>query len=70
MSMFSENITPNAIERNYEIQDITLQYRISMDAIAPSQFVAIYNNGMTLGLKIHWKLSGTQNIFCVVLKEG
>lgn len=38
------------------IHDLTLQYRISQDAVAPSQFVAIYPNGMTLGLKVHWKI--------------
>ena len=38
------------------VQTLTLQYRISMDAVAPSQFVAIYPTGMTLGLKIHWKI--------------
>ncbi|MHC4118419.1 MAG: hypothetical protein ACYSWO_13040 [Planctomycetota bacterium] len=38
------------------IRTLTLQYRISMDAVAPSQFVAVYPTGMTLGLKIHWKI--------------
>ena len=27
-----------------------------MDAVAPSQFVAIYTNGMTMGLKVNWKI--------------
>ena len=36
---------------------ITLQYRISMDAVAPSQFVAVYPDGMTLGLKVHWRIA-------------
>jgi hypothetical protein len=39
-----------------EVQTLTLQYRISMDAVAPSKFVAVYEDGMTLGLRIHWKL--------------
>lgn len=51
-----ENIT----KRNQEIRDLTLQYRISMDAVAPSKFIAIYKDGMTLGLKIHWKISETK----------
>jgi hypothetical protein len=40
-----------------EIQTLTLQYRIWQDAVAPSQFVAVFEKGMTLGLKIHWKIS-------------
>ncbi len=43
-----------------DVQTLTLQYRISMDAVAPSKFVAVYENGMTLGLKIHWKLNAAQ----------
>jgi hypothetical protein len=39
-----------------EIQTLTLQYRIRMDAVAPSKFVAIYPNGMSMGLKVHWKI--------------
>jgi hypothetical protein len=27
-----------------------------MDAVAPSQFVAVYPDGMTLGLKVHWRI--------------
>lgn len=38
------------------IHTLTLQYRISMDAVAPSKFVAIYSTGMTMGLKVHWKI--------------
>jgi len=40
-----------------DVQTLTLQYRISMDAVAPSKFVALYEDGITLGLKIHWKLN-------------
>lgn len=39
---------------------IRLQYRISGDAVAPSQFVALYPDGMTMGLKVHWKI-GDEN---------
>ncbi|MHC4575447.1 MAG: hypothetical protein ACYS76_15170 [Planctomycetota bacterium] len=42
------------------VQPLTLQYRISMDAVAPSKFVAVYEDGMTLGLKIRWKLDAAQ----------
>ena len=56
-----ENATPSpSVARSCEpargIRSITLQYRISMDAVAPSQFVAVYPDGMTLGLKVHWKI--------------
>jgi len=43
-----------------DVQTLTLQYRISMDAVAPSKFVAVYEDGMTLGLKIRWKLGAAQ----------
>ncbi|MHC4062149.1 MAG: hypothetical protein ACYSTZ_03045 [Planctomycetota bacterium] len=43
-----------------DVQTLTLQYRISMDAVAPSKFVAVYEDGMTLGLKIRWKLNRAQ----------
>jgi hypothetical protein len=43
-----------------EVQTLTLQYRISMDAVAPSKFVAAYEDGMTLGLRIRWKLDAAQ----------
>jgi uncharacterized protein YcfL len=43
-----------------DVQTLTLQYRISMDAVAPSKFVAVYEDGMTLGLKIRWKLNPAQ----------
>ena len=41
---------------NVETQTLTLQYRVSMDAVAPSQFVALHHNGMTWGLNINWKI--------------
>ncbi|MHC4293813.1 MAG: hypothetical protein ACYSTX_05905 [Planctomycetota bacterium] len=43
-----------------DLETLTLQYRISMDAVAPSKFVAVYEDGMTLGLLIHWKLEPEQ----------
>ncbi|MHC4648917.1 MAG: hypothetical protein ACYTBJ_25975 [Planctomycetota bacterium] len=43
-----------------DVRTLTLQYRISMDAVAPSKFVAVYEEGMTLGLKIRWKLDAAQ----------
>ncbi len=57
----NQNTTPSPSvgrlsEPTNRIQLITLQYRISMDAVAPSQFVAVYPDGMTLGLKVHWKI--------------
>ena len=48
---------PLVSESNQDFQTLTLQYRISMDAVAPSKFVALYEDGITLGLKIHWKLN-------------
>ena len=47
---------PLVSESSQDVQTLTLQYRISMDAVAPSKFVALYEDGMTLGLKVHWKL--------------
>ncbi|MHC4132434.1 MAG: hypothetical protein ACYSSP_11275 [Planctomycetota bacterium] len=43
-----------------DVETLTLQYRISMDAVAPSKFVAVYEDGMTLGLNIRWKLPTAQ----------
>lgn len=37
-------------------QQLTLQYRVRADAVAPSQFVAVYPQGMSMGLVIHWRL--------------
>jgi hypothetical protein len=53
------NATTKSIKQieDKELLTLTLQYRIWMDAVAPSQFVAIYKDGMTLGLKIKWKIS-------------
>jgi hypothetical protein len=54
-----ENTTPRktAVSKSgQDLETLTLQYRISMDAVAPSKFVAVYEDGMTLGLKIRWKL--------------
>ena len=48
---------PLVSKSSQDVQTLTLQYRISMDAVAPSKFVALYEDGMTLGLKIHWKLN-------------
>ena len=48
--------TPSPPKPREGIHTLTLQYRISMDAVAPSQFVAMYPNGMTMGLKIHWEI--------------
>jgi hypothetical protein len=45
---------------NQDVRTLTLQYRISMDAVAPSKFVAVYEDGMTLALKIRWKLNPAQ----------
>ena len=60
-SIRSEEISstnkPLVSKSSQDVQTLTLQYRISMDAVAPSKFVALYENGMTLGLKIHWKLN-------------
>ena len=39
-----------------DLRTLTLQYRTMWDAVASSKFVAIYPNGMTMGLKIHWKI--------------
>jgi hypothetical protein len=64
MLCFGCSIGPNekaAVSRSGEdVHTLTLQYRISMDAVAPSKFVAVYEDGMTLGLKIHWKLNPAQ----------
>jgi hypothetical protein len=50
------NSQPTNPESKETVQTIRLQYRISMDAVAPSRFVALYSNGMTMGLKVHWKV--------------
>ncbi len=52
----TSEVRPAASEPEQGIQTLTLQYRISMDAVTPSQFVALYDNGMTMGLKIHWTI--------------
>ena len=39
-----------------DTETVTLQYRTAHDAVAPSQFVALYTNGMTMGLTIDWKI--------------
>lgn len=41
---------------NHDVRTFTLQYRTAMDAVSPSAFVAIYPDGMTMGLKIQWKI--------------
>ena len=51
---------PLLSKSSQDVQTLTLQYRISMDAVAPSKFVAVYEDGMTLGLKIRWKLNSAQ----------
>ncbi|MHC5077312.1 MAG: hypothetical protein ACYTFM_12925 [Planctomycetota bacterium] len=43
-----------------DLETLTLQYRVSMDAVAPSKFVAVYEDGMTLALLINWKLDPEQ----------
>lgn len=48
--------TASSSKTNDDVQTLTLQYRIWMDAVAPSKFVAIYPNGMSMGLKVHWKI--------------
>lgn len=35
---------------------VTLQYRVAGDAIAPSRFVAVVGDRMTLGLSLVWEL--------------
>ena len=52
----SKSQTKEATSKKEDVQTIRLQYRISMDAVAPSQFVALYPDGMTMGLRIHWKI--------------
>jgi hypothetical protein len=47
-------------QSSQEVETLTLQYGISIDAVAPSKFVAVYEDGMTLGLKIRWKLDAAQ----------
>lgn len=58
-----------------EIQTITLEYRISQDAFAPSKFLAVYENGRSHGLNIHWKISEQEkmkifNILYQLEKDG
>jgi hypothetical protein len=48
---------PSVSKFTNEIQIFTLQYRISRDAVSPSKFVAIDSNGMTLGLRVNWKIT-------------
>jgi hypothetical protein len=44
------------LQLSNDTETIVIQYRTAHDAIAPSQFVALYTNGMTMGLKIDWKI--------------
>lgn len=37
-------------------EKVTLQYRVSKDAFAPSSFVAVINGNITLRLEIRWDL--------------
>ena len=50
------------LQSRQEVETLTLQYRISMDAVAPSKFVAVYEDGMTLGLKIRWELDAAEGV--------
>ena len=36
--------------------ELTLQYRVAGDAVAPSRFVALIGDGMTFGLTLVWAL--------------
>jgi hypothetical protein len=48
---------PKAAPVPQGVHDLTLQYRIWQDAVAPSQFVAVFPAGMTMGLRIDWRLT-------------
>jgi len=37
-------------------EKVTLQYRIALDAIAPSKFVALIDGGMSVPLELSWDL--------------
>lgn len=37
-------------------EKVTLQYRTSRDAFAPSKFVAVLDGGVTAGLELNWDL--------------
>lgn len=41
-------------------EKITLQYRVKLDAVVPSGFVALHDKGMTLRLKITWDISAAK----------
>gem|GEM_PF-1703336 len=51
------SVPPQSAPSNQGIHDIILQYRIWQDSVAPSSFVVIAPNGMSMGLKIDWKLT-------------
>jgi hypothetical protein len=38
-------------------EKVTLQYRVALDAFAPSKFVAVIDGGITLPLKFSWDLA-------------
>jgi hypothetical protein len=37
-------------------EKVTLQYRVALDAIAPSKFVALFDGGMSVPLELSWDL--------------
>jgi len=41
-----------------EMEHVRLHYRIRLDAVAPSRFVALVEDGMTIPLEVVWDLSG------------
>jgi hypothetical protein len=41
------------------IETVTLQYRVALDAVAPSRFVAVSDRGISVPLEVTWDLPNT-----------
>jgi hypothetical protein len=47
---------PGQEKKAERTEKVTLQYRCAKDAVAPSRFIAVFDEGTTLPLKMTWDL--------------
>lgn len=52
----AETLTVQSTPRSGTEEPVTLQYRVARDALAPSKFVGVVGDGITLGLSLVWEL--------------